>query len=134
MKHIPWQTWLRRFSSSSRPEAKRSAARCRLRVEALEDRWVPANISSDPFVSQLLPATHNGLAIHFHPHVTIIINGQQQVIPANTGIPLDTSGNPVGFYSIHTHDTSGTIHVESPNAGRTFHLHDFFDIWGMPFD
>jgi hypothetical protein len=131
------QRWLRRlasvfFASPSGPN--RRATRHRLRIEALENRSVPANISSDPFVSQLLPPTHNGLAIHFHPHITITINGQQQVIPANTGIPLDASGNPVGFYSIHTHDTSGTIHVESPTAGRTFFLHDFFDIWGMPFD
>jgi hypothetical protein len=92
-----------------------------------------ANISSDPFISTLLPPTHSGLAIHIHPHLTIVINGQQQVIPANTGIPLDSSGNPIGFYPIHTHDNTGTLHVESPTT-RTFFLHDFFDIWGQPFD
>jgi hypothetical protein len=97
----------------------------------LEDRWVPANISSDPYISTLLPM--EGTVEHFHPRLTVIINGQQQVIPANIGIPLNTSGQPYGYYPIHTHDASGTIHVES-TVVRTFHLHDFFDVWGMPFD
>jgi FG-GAP repeat protein len=130
----PWQQWLRRLSPvPGRARGKPAAPRRRPCLETLEDRRVPANISADPFISQLLPPNHNGLAIHIHPHLTIIINGQQQVIPANTGIPVDASGNPVGFYAIHTHDTSGTLHVESPTV-RTFFLHDFFDIWGMPFD
>ena len=30
---------------------------------------------------------------------------------------------------LHTHDTSGTIHVES-NAYRTYTLSQFLDIWG----
>jgi hypothetical protein len=136
MIRMLWHHWFRRlfpFSSvSTLSDVKRTSKRYRLRVEALEDRRLLANISSDPLISQLLPM--EGTVEHYHPRLTIIINGQQQVIPADIGIPLDSNGNPAGYYPIHTHDASGTIHVESPVAGHTFFLHDFFDVWGMPFD
>ncbi len=68
------------------------------------------------------------LAMHIHPHLSIFINGQPQVIPADIGI---TSTG--GAFPIHTHDASGTLHVESPVA-REFRLQDFFTIWGQSFD
>src|SRR5262249_25271811 len=76
---------------------------------------------------------HNGLVVHIHPKLAIFINGQQQVIPTNTNILLDSSGQPTVLLPIHTHDDTGTLHVESP-VNRTFFLKDFFDIWGRPFD
>jgi hypothetical protein len=36
-----------------------------------------------------------------------------------------------GIYWLHTHDATGIIHVESPDA-RTYTLGNFFDIWGQP--
>src|SRR5258708_5443270 len=47
------------------------------------------------------------LSYHVHAHLTIIVNGQPVVVPANIGIP---GGRCV--YWLHTHDTSGIIHVE----------------------
>jgi hypothetical protein len=35
------------------------------------------------------------------------------------------------FYWLHTHDTSGVIHVESPVL-RSYSLGEFFDLWGEP--
>jgi len=35
------------------------------------------------------------------------------------------------FYEIHTHDSSGKIHVEAPAEG-TFTLGQLFTIWGEP--
>ena len=36
-----------------------------------------------------------------------------------------------GFITdMHTHDTTGTIHVESPTV-QTFTLGQFFDVWGV---
>ncbi len=67
------------------------------------------------------------LALHIHPNLDILINGQQQVIPANIGITSK------GMRVIHTHDTTGKLHIESPKPFQ-FHLKDFFTIWGKGFN
>jgi hypothetical protein len=64
--------------------------------------------------------------MHIHPHLNIVIDGQVQVIPAGIGLGAN------GDLPIHTHDSSGTIHVESPVL-RTFYLQDFFTVWGQTF-
>lgn len=119
---------------------RRTGTRCiraktihRPRLEFLEDRRLLACVSDDPFICTPLPPTHSGLAIHIHPTLKIIVNGQDQTVPANVGIVLDSNGNPQNFYPLHTHDASGTIHVESPTV-RDFHLKDFFAIWDQKFD
>jgi hypothetical protein len=76
------------------------------------------------------------VAYHIHQHLAIFINGAERTIPAGIGIP---GGKPVHgyvasgkcFYWIHTHDTSGVIHVESPTQNN-YHLGQFFDLWGWP--
>lgn len=80
---------------------------------------------SDPVLS--CNDESKGLAEHIHPHLTIIINGQQVTIPANIGLSASCE------HPIHTHDESGTIHVESL-VSYPFTLHDFFLVWGQPFD
>ena len=65
---------------------------------------------------------------HIHAHVSIYINGKQAQIPAQVGIPTDGSC----LYWLHTHDTSGVIHIEAP-AGRNFTLGTFFNLWGQEF-
>jgi len=59
---------------------------------------------------------------HIHPHLEIFINGQKQEIPANIGV------RPTCMNSLHTHDNSGVIHIESPEK-RDFNLADFFAVW-----
>lgn len=63
---------------------------------------------------------------HIHPNLEIVINGQRQEIPANIGV------TPICMNAIHTHDTAGTLHVESP-AQKDFTVGDFFAVWGKPF-
>jgi hypothetical protein len=73
---------------------------------------------------------------HIHQHLAIFVNSTRQTVPAGIGIP---GGAPVqGFvaggrclYWLHTHDTSGIIHVESPTQ-KNYTLGQFFDIWGWP--
>lgn len=76
-----------------------------------------------------LPAlASEGVALHTHQHLDIFINNQAVTIPARIGIGPDNS-----FISpIHTHDTTGFIHVESPTV-TTYTLGQFFDIWGVRF-
>jgi hypothetical protein len=91
-------------------------------LEALEERTL---FNTAPFLFTPVPP-ETPLAMHIHVYVTIIIDGQKQVIPAGIGIE-----EPQGDLPIHTHDTTGKIHIESPIT-RTFHLSDFFAIWGQP--
>jgi len=74
-----------------------------------------------------LPALDaEGTALHIHQHLDIYVNGRRVPLPAGIGIDeLD------GFISpLHTHDTSGVIHVESPKV-ETFTLGQFFAVWGV---
>lgn len=74
----------------------------------------------------LLCTTDMATQFHIHPILTIVINGEAQIIPANIGI------RPTCMNSLHTHDISGAIHVESPEM-RDFTLADFFAVWGKTF-
>jgi hypothetical protein len=64
--------------------------------------------------------------VHFHAHVDIYVNGQPVTVPANIGIAAEDA-----ISSMHTHDNTGIIHIESPSA-RTFTLGQFFIQWQVP--
>lgn len=64
---------------------------------------------------------------HIHQFLTITINGEQIPIPSNIGLSTSV------MRPIHTHDTTGEIHVESP-CQRDFTIGDFFEIWGENFN
>ncbi|HET9999710.1 MAG TPA: hypothetical protein VFQ36_02375, partial [Ktedonobacteraceae bacterium] len=64
------------------------------------------------------------LDYHIHAHVSIYINGKLSQVPQNVGIASDGSC----FYWLHTHDTTGVIHIESPTQ-KNYTLGNFFDEW-----
>ena len=68
------------------------------------------------------------LSYHIHVHLTIWLNGSQVTVPAQTGIAPDTSC----YYWLHTHDTTGVVHIEAPTAAL-LNLQQFLDIWGKEF-
>jgi hypothetical protein len=65
---------------------------------------------------------------HIHQHLDIFIHGQKMSVPADIGI----NGIKQYFSPIHTHDTTGIMHIESA-VMQTFTLGQFFDIWGARF-
>jgi hypothetical protein len=68
-----------------------------------------------------------GTALHIHEHLDVFVDGRRVTMPAGVGIdPAGTFISP-----LHTHDTSGVIHVESPTV-RPFTLGEFFGVWGVP--
>lgn len=100
-----------------------------------------AALSGDP-VDGIESGTMEQLAFHIHAHLRIFVDGQEKAVPYGIGIipPLqmaaDAAGNPVvgggkGIYWLHTHDSSGVIHMEAP-ARVSFTLGEFFDMWGQP--
>ncbi len=74
-----------------------------------------------------LPAMPNeSFVLHIHQQLTITVRGQRVTVPSQIGIHELS-----GFISpIHTHNTTGTIHIEAPNTGP-FTLGQFFDVWGL---
>jgi hypothetical protein len=74
-----------------------------------------------------LPALgFEGTALHIHQHLDLFVDGKRVVVPA--GIGIDPGGRFIS--PLHTHDTSGVIHVESPTV-RPFTLGEFFGVWGV---
>jgi hypothetical protein len=69
---------------------------------------------------------------HIHAYVSITINGKASPLPADVGIAQDSSGNATCFYWLHTHDTSGVIHIESPST-EVFTFGQFRDVWDQQF-
>ena len=76
------------------------------------------------------------LVIHIHPRLNLTVDGSPVTLPSQIGIDsslwkdhsLDQYGTP-GFAPLHTHDSSGIIHVESI-INRTYTLGEFLRIWG----
>jgi len=94
--------------------------------------WISGTLKEDEYcanqlVTEMNIGSHQNLKNHIHQELEIIIDGEKQSIPANIGIV------PGVMRPIHTHDSSGEIHVEGP-CTRDFTLGEFFDVWGKEFD
>lgn len=70
------------------------------------------------------------LVAHYHAIVVISVLGEQVEIPGNVGL------NDPGctMRPLHTHDTSGKIHIEFKEEGVEAPLEAFFDTWGKHMD
>jgi hypothetical protein len=77
------------------------------------------------------------LARHDHVSMSILVNGRPAVIPEGVGMnsqlwhdhSLDQYG-PSAISPMHTHDTSGTIHIESTTP-REYTVGEFLKVMGM---
>jgi hypothetical protein len=69
-----------------------------------------------------------GSRVHFHPLLKVFVNDKPVTVPANIGIDPRAPGMQMA--GLHTHDATGTIHVEGVPGAR---LGQFFAIWGVPF-
>lgn len=80
-----------------------------------------ATVSEDQVVSRQ--------GLHWHPELSIYIKGEKQEIPANIGIGAVHK-------PIHTHDTSGVLHLEMQGLVKKedIKLGQFFKIWGKQFN
>lgn len=79
--------------------------------------WAGTNVACLPF-------GHQNLAQHFHPKLGITVDGENEIVPRNTGI------DDACMSEVHTHDSSGSIHIESVSPSRTFTLLDYFAVRG----
>jgi hypothetical protein len=123
--------------------------------------FIPISESNDEKLSYQLDSslsssnvTNKKIVMHIHPQLNVTLDGKSLVIPAGIGInttlwndhTLDQYGmGPMkmttkemnmimqGMAPLHTHDTSGIIHVES-NEFRNYTLGQFLQIWGIDLD
>jgi len=77
-----------------------------------------------PCINPSLPIPNE---YHIHPELRIVVDGQNVAVPKDIGIGVGGCER-----AIHTHDTTGQIHIE-PNFYQEFTLRDFFGVWGQPF-
>jgi hypothetical protein len=71
-----------------------------------------------------------GEALHFHPHLDVIVNGKPVTVPADIGI--DETGGRLS--ELHTHNTSGVLHVEAPDTDHRYVLGQLFAEWNVRLD
>ena len=112
---------------------------------------LPASALSQIGYAGLTPLLGN-LIRHDHVHLDVIVNGQAVTIPAGVGQAEPVDGGPcpagtppdgdcatgdlyyaqVAYSPLHTHSTSGVIHIGADRP-TTFTLGEFFDEWGVRF-
>ena len=86
----------------------------------LKKAWAEVDVGCLPSQGQV--------AQHMHPVLAVTLDGQRVPIPANIGILRGC------IAEIHTHDNSGTLHIEPLITSKNFTLKDFFKVWGESFE
>jgi len=91
--------------------------------------WLVLNSGSfeDIPANEINIGSHQNIALHIHSDLKININGEETQIPSNIGV-----GNGV-MRPVHTHDSSGEIHIEGPYK-RDYAIEEFFQVWGKTFN
>jgi hypothetical protein len=85
-------------------------------VATLDERLQPLGLKA---------LTAEGTVIHIHQHLDVYVDGKHVTVPAGIGIqPSDY------LTTLHTHDSAGIIHLESPTA-ENYSLGQFFGVWGV---
>jgi hypothetical protein len=84
----------------------------------------PADASAAVAAAGLPMLGEEGNVLHIHAHVDVVINGSSVQVPAEIGI--DQARQKIS--PLHSHDTTGVIHIESPTQ-TTFTLGQFFTEW-----
>jgi hypothetical protein len=118
-------------SSSGKPKPFNDA-----QLIGLQTGPAPWNAGDDHMLDRLpqlglKPLSVQGSVIHIHQHLDVYVNGKHITIPALIGI-FASSSSEVIFADLHTHDTTGVLHVESATK-RQFTLGEFFGVWGVRF-
>lgn len=85
-------------------------------------------VASPYFAGPPFPYATGENWIHVHPYLVIDIEGNNISIPGGIGIL------PGGLEPVHTHDSSGIIHIELGQGDARSHnytLQDFFSVWNF---
>ncbi|SEP53340.1 hypothetical protein [Amycolatopsis saalfeldensis] len=86
----------------------------------------PADAAAAVRTAGLPMLTAEGNVEHIHAHLDVRVDGQPVEVPPYLGID-QTRGS---ISPLHTHDTTGVIHIESP-VKREFTLGELFSEWDV---
>lgn len=84
----------------------------------------PADAAARAKAAGLKVAGMEGAALHTHQHLSVSVDGTPVAVPANIGVQQG------GMSALHTHDTSGIVHVESAKV-QPFTLGQLFTEWNV---
>lgn len=114
---------------ASNPAVASPAAQLDTSVASLHAGQV---VDSVPCLTQELPAQH------IHIHLVVLDDGANVTVPAGIGVGRPWGIDPDGFVStgscfawIHTHDTTGVVHIVGPEE-KSYRLGQLFSVWGHP--
>ena len=103
---------------NSLPGIRKTKAPWPPEYEFLADRLLPLGLNTLP---------QEAVDTHYHSHVDIFVDGKKVTVPAQIGINVGA-----GYITeLHTHDTRGVVHVESPKENDHFSLGQFMAEWGV---
>jgi hypothetical protein len=91
----------------------------------------PLPENAQPYIAAagLSVLTAEQLQVHYHVHLDIIDNGSNVTVPAGIGFVIK-NGRATGITVLHTHNTSGVLHIESA-ADKAYTLGQAFTEWGV---
>ena len=95
----------------------------------------PANQQARVKAAGLRLTSEETLAVHYHAHLDVFVDGRPVPVPAGLGINVGPNGQlpehgAPGIAPLHTHDESGIVHIEAPSDMK-FTLGQVFDEWGI---
>jgi hypothetical protein len=98
--------------------------------ETLPPWSAPAHPIAAAKAAGLRVSSMETLAEHFHAHLDVIVNGKPAVVPGNLGIDTTTGQ----LSELHTHDSSGILHIEAPDKKHKYVLGQLFAEWDVRLD
>lgn len=87
----------------------------------------PADASARVKAAGLPMLGQEGQVLHIHSHLDVFVDGKAVTVPAEVGIDVAQQQ----YSPLHTHDTSGVVHIESP-VKTDFTLGQFMTEWNVP--
>lgn len=94
---------------------------------AADPPWAaPADPSARVAAARLPMLGSEGEVLHIHSHLDVIVDGRAVTVPSGVGV--DDGKHVVS--PLHTHDTTGVIHIESPRKAD-FTLAQFMTEWNV---
>ncbi len=97
-------------------------------IQATPPPWDPEYSEMAARIEKLDFPPGGDESYHVHSLLTVYVDGKKVDVPTDIGV--DSSSSTMA--SLHTHDTSGVIHIESSRP-FPFRLGDLFGVWGVQF-
>lgn len=117
-------------STTPSPSATPATGPAGVTLSTAPPPWpLPADAAPYIKAAGLQALDHETLAVHYHAHLDILAGGRPVTVPAGIGFII-SNGQASALSSLHTHDTSGVIHVEAAQD-RPFTLGQVFTEWGV---